>query len=301
MGKNKKKKGLMTLNQEQEEAANAFLGIAAVIAVAGSGKTITMTRRIGNLVQLHKVPPEHILGLTFTRNAAEAMRNHLVPVLAELASRVTLSTIHSFCHYLLRSESRVFEILSGKPQIIFMREVMKRLKIKDLAVGMVLREISLAKNNLIPVDEFSEVYAGDHTMLQVAQIYAAYDEEKSRQRLLDFDDLLVEAYRLLKDDSVVREKYQATYRHLLVDEFQDTNPLQMEILKVLVNPQHNGSMFVVGDDWQSIYAFTGASVGNILQFKEIFPGSKEFILNLNYRSTPQIIQACQNLMENNHV
>jgi DNA helicase-2/ATP-dependent DNA helicase PcrA len=297
MGKNKKKKGLMTLNKEQEEAANSMVGIAAVIAVPGSGKTLTMTRRIGNLVQLHNVPPERILGLTFTRNAAEAMRNHLVPVLEDLASRVTLTTIHSFCHYLLRSKGRVFQILSGKSQIIFMREVMKRLKIKDLAVGMVLREISLAKNNLIPAEEFEEVYAGDHTMLQVAQVYAAYDEEKSRKLLLDFDDLLVEAYRLLKGNPVVRKKYQAIYRHLLVDEYQDSNPLQMEILKILVNPLQDGSMFVVGDDWQSIYSFTGATIGNILQFKEIFPGSKEFILNLNYRSTPQIIQACQNLIK----
>ena len=149
MGKNKKKKGLMALNKEQEEAANSVLGIAAVIAVPGSGKTLTMTRRIGNLVQLHNMPPEKILGLTFTRNAAEAMRNRLIPVLEDLASRVTLTTIHSFCHFLLRSEGQAFEILSGKNQIIFMREVMKRLKIKDLSVGMVLREISLAKNNLI--------------------------------------------------------------------------------------------------------------------------------------------------------
>jgi len=124
-----------------------------------------------------------------------------------------------------------------------------------------------------------------------------YDEEKARKLLLDFDDLLVESYRLLKDNEAIREKYRETYLHLLVDEFQDTNPVQMEILKILVNSGSNGSMWVCGDDWQSIYAFTGASIGNILNFKEIFPGSKEFILTLNYRSTPQIITACQNLIQ----
>jgi len=290
---------LTPLNQEQEEAANAILGIAAVIAVPGSGKTLTMTRRIGNLVQLHQVPPEQILGLTFTRNAAEAMRHHLAPVLSEKAARVTLTTIHSFCHFLLRSEGRVFDILSGKAQVIFFREVMKRLRIKDLSVGMALREISLAKNNLIDVAEFRDISAGDLTMLKVAQVYEAYDDEKSRKLLLDFDDLLVEVYRLLNANEVLRGKYRETYRHLLVDEFQDTNPLQMEILKILADPDPDGSIWVCGDDWQAIYAFTGASVGNILNFKEIFPESREFILNLNYRSTPQILTACQNLIRHN--
>jgi DNA helicase II / ATP-dependent DNA helicase PcrA len=299
MRKNKKKKSLLALNKEQEEAANSVVGISAVIAVAGSGKTITMTRRIGNLVMKHNVSPEHILGLTFTRNAAEAMRNRLIPVLEELASRVTLTTIHSFCHFLLRSEDRVFEILSGKSQIIFMREVMKRLKIKDLSVGMVLREISLAKNNLISHAEFMEIYVDDSTMLTVAEIYQAYDEEKSRKLLLDFDDLLVEAYRLLNGNSSVRDKYRENYKHLLVDEYQDVAPLSVEIFKMLIDPHEEGSFWICGDDNQSIYSFTGASIGNILQFKEIFPGSKEFILNLNYRSTPQIIQACQNLISHN--
>ena len=139
------------LNKEQEEAANFLNGIAATIAVPGSGKTRTMMERIGKLVKVHGVSPESILGLTFTRNAAEEMRQRLIPVLGELASRVTLSTIHSFCHYLLRNEGRTFEILSGKDQLIFVRNVMKQLRVKDLSIGMVLNEISLSKNNLIDV------------------------------------------------------------------------------------------------------------------------------------------------------
>ncbi len=152
----------LKLNKEQQVAAEFLNGICVVVAVPGSGKTLTMTHRIGNLVKKYGVAPENILGLSFTRNSAEAMREKLVPVLEDMASRVTLSTIHSFCHYLLRCEGKIFGILSGKEQIIFMRNIMKRLKIKDLKIGMILREISLAKSNLITADEFRLLYEGRH-------------------------------------------------------------------------------------------------------------------------------------------
>jgi DNA helicase-2/ATP-dependent DNA helicase PcrA len=155
----------------------------------------------------HGVAPENILGLTFTRNAAEEMRQRLVPVLGDLASRVTLSTIHGWCYFLLKSEGTVFEILSGKDQIIFVRNIMKQLRVKNLSVGMVLNEISLAKNNLISVEEFKTLYEGDKTMVRVADIYDRYDGEKAKKYLLDFDDLLVETYRLLSTNLSIRDKY----------------------------------------------------------------------------------------------
>jgi DNA helicase-2/ATP-dependent DNA helicase PcrA len=131
------------LNPEQQIAAKFRDGVCAVIAVPGSGKTKTMMNRIGVLVQDYKIPPENILGLTFTRNAADEMRNRLVPVLGDLSTRVFLATIHSFCHTVLRFEGRTFEILNGKQQLIFMKDIMKKLKIKDVSIGMVLREISV--------------------------------------------------------------------------------------------------------------------------------------------------------------
>jgi len=290
----------LKLNKEQKAAAEFLNGICVVVAVPGSGKTLTMTHRIGNLVKKHGIAPENILGLTFTRNAADAMREKLVPVLEDMASRVTLSTIHSFCHYLLRCEGVTFNVLSGKDQIVFLKNVMKKLKVKDLSIGMVLREISLAKNNLISVDEFRALYEGDKSMIKVGDIYESYDREKSKKFLLDFDDLLVESFRLLNENDDVIEKYRGTFRHLLVDEYQDTNPLQNEIFKILVNNTGNGSsFFVVGDDYQSIYGFTGASVSNIINFRDLFPAAEQLILNLNYRSTPQILQACQNLIQHN--
>jgi len=259
-----------------------------------------MMERIGKLVIEHGVAPENILGLTFTRNAAEEMRQRLIPVLGNQASRVTLSTIHSFCHYLLRSEGRIFEILSGRDQLVFIRNIMRELKVKNLSIGMVMQEISLAKNNLIQVEEFRTLYEGDKTMTKVADIYERYDQEKKKKYLYDFDDLLVRALKLLHENPSIREKYTERYLHLLIDEYQDTNPLQLEILKTLIKGSNNGSSFwVCGDDWQSIYGFISASVRNIINFEQMFPGSRIFILNRNYRSTPQILKVCQNLIEHN--
>jgi DNA helicase-2/ATP-dependent DNA helicase PcrA len=290
----------LKLNPEQQAAADFLDGVCVVVAVPGSGKTLTMTHRISNLVNKHGIAPESILGLTFTRNAADAMREKLAPVLNDLACRVHLATIHSFCHFLLRSEGRMFNILLGKEQLIFLRDVMKRLRVKEITTGMVLREISLAKNNLIDVEEFRALYDGDKTMQKVANIYEAYDLEKQKRLMLDFDDLLLDTYHLLNENELVREKYRGTFRHLLVDEYQDTNPVQMEILKILVNGSGEGASFwCCGDDWQAIYAFTGASVAHILNFSDMFPGSDKMILNLNYRSTPQILRACQNLIQHN--
>lgn len=288
------------LNKDQSKAAQFLQGTCAVIAVPGSGKTKTMMQRIAILVNDHNVAPESILGLTFTRNAAEEMRNRLKTLLGNAAHRVMLLTIHSFCHYLLRNEGYVFEMLFGKEQLILLRNVIKKLRYKDLAPGMILREISLAKNNLISSDELKVIYEGDRTMVKVAHVYELYDKEKKKRMLMDFDDLLTEVYHLLQVNEDIRERYSSTFLHIMIDEFQDTNPAQMEIVKLLKGEDQEGtSLFVVGDDWQSIYAFTGASVGNIINFKNIFPESTEYILNLNYRSTPQILKACQNLINHN--
>ena len=290
------------LNPEQQLAAKFHGGICVVIAVPGSGKTKTMMERIGFLVNEYKIPPENILGLTFTRNAADEMRNRLVPVLGNLSSRVFLATIHSFCYTVLKLEGHTFEILSGKEQLIFMKDVMKKLKIKDVSFGMALSEVSLAKNNLISVEDFKDLYVGDKTMLKIADVYEAYDREKSKKMLYDFDDLQIETYKLLKEKITVREKYREIFRHLLIDEFQDICPCQMEVLKLLIGNSDDGdgsSFWVTGDDAQSIYGWIGASVGNIINFKSMFPESEQIILNLNYRSTPQILKACQNLIRHN--
>ena len=294
------------LNNAQQKAAEFFTGVCAVIAVPGSGKTMTMTRRIGCLINNHGVAPENILGLTFTRSAAQTMKDRLVPVLNNMAGRVQLSTIHSFCLKLLKREGVTFEILTGKEQIRFVRDIIKKLRLKSLSVGLVLKEISLAKNNLIPVEEFFELYDGDKAMIQVAEVFQNYEEAKEKAMFKDFDDLLLDAYDLLANNPKVMEKYRNTFNHLLVDEFQDTTPAQLEMIKLLSgddDPDGGGandrSLWITGDDWQSIFAFTGASIGNIINFKSIFPTAEEIILDLNYRSTGKILKACQSLISHN--
>lgn len=291
-----------TLNINQQKAIEFKDGICAVIAVPGSGKTLTMMERIGILVNRHGIHPENILGLTFTKNAAEEMKHRLDQVLGEKASRVHLSTIHSFCHFLLRSESEAFDMLYGKDQIIFLKTIMKALKCNELSVGNVLQEISLAKNNLISVSEFHELHAGDKTMKKISDVYDVYEKKKYAAILKDFDDLLFDTYRLLTYREDIREKYRDVFTHILVDEYQDTNPAQMEIIKLLIGDgdrEKGFSFWVCGDDAQSIYSFTGASVGNILNFQTIFPESELIILNLNYRSSKNILTACANLIKHN--
>lgn len=290
---------MINLNPRQKESANFLYGTACVIAIPGSGKTVTMTHRIKEMVQKHGVPPESILGLTFTKNAAQSMRDKLHPLLNSQASRVLLSTMHSFCYSLLKQEGKTFELLHGTDQIKFIRQVMKKKKIKNIPVGLIIREINLAKNNLVTSDDFKDLYSEDKTMMVIAETYIAYEEDKNKKMFMDFNDLLVETYKLLSQNQDTKEKYQQMFPHLMVDEFQDTTPLQVEILKLLITNGKTSSFWVCADDWQSIYSFTGASVGNILNFNKVFPRSKQFILDINYRSTPEILGLCQNLINHN--
>jgi len=288
------------LNEQQKRAASFGNGVASVLAIPGSGKTLTMTHRIGNLIRKHGVAPESILGLTFTRNAAAAMKERLKPVLNEMTKRVQLQTIHAFCYSLLKAEGKAFEIITEKDQLTLIKKLSKKEKISQIPSGMIVREIGLAKNNLITWQEFKEMYLGDLTMMKVGHVYMAYEESKRKNLQMDLNDLLMETYKLLKDNQSVRKKYQDQFSHILVDEFQDTNPAQMSILRLLVSGRNgNSSFWVCGDDWQSIYAFTGASVGNILNFKEMFKNARQFILDMNYRSTPEILDVCQRLIANN--
>jgi len=287
------------LNEQQKRAMEFLNGIAVVIAVPGSGKTLTMTKRICHLIQQHEIPPEQILGLTFTRNAAKAMRKQLKILMEDISKRVMLSTIHSFCHFLLREEGFAFTLLCGKRQLQFIGEILKDLRITGISMGMILRELGLAKNNLISVEEFRALYETDATMQRLADLFDEYECRKKRRGLFDFDDLLLETLKLFEDEEFALN-YRNEFRHVLVDEFQDTNPAQLEIVKRLLGEENEEtSLWACGDDWQSIYAFNGASVGNILNFKRMFPQSQEFILSVNYRSTPQILNACGNLISHN--
>jgi DNA helicase II / ATP-dependent DNA helicase PcrA len=182
-----------TLNDKQRQAAEFMFGKACVTAIPGSGKTLTMTTRIGHLVQ-NGIPPGKILGLTFTRNAAKAMKDKLRYVLNGQASDVNLSTMHAFCHRLIKAEGRTFEMVFGKRQTQLIRNVIKKRWIKDVTVGEALREIGMAKNHLISPEQFRSMNEGVEFLQGIADVYDGYEEEKSVKLLLDFSDLLLEAY-----------------------------------------------------------------------------------------------------------
>ena len=174
---------MINLNPRQRESANFLYGTACVIAIPGSGKTVTMTHRIKEMVEKHGIAPESILGLTFTRNAAQSMKNKLSPLLENDASRVVLSTIHGFCYSLLKQEGKTFELLQGNEQIKFIKQVMKKKKLKNIPVGLIIREINLAKNNLITPDDFKEFYNQDITMKAIGELYQPMKKRKRKRCL----------------------------------------------------------------------------------------------------------------------
>jgi len=286
----------MNLSAQQLEAAS-FGGLrCSVVAVPGSGKTVTMTERIALLAD-DGVPPEAVLGLAFTRNAAGAMRERLAAAMGERASRVALSTIHGFCFSLLRRDGRSFEILEGRARVRLVGKLLAALRASEIPPGSVLAEISLAKNNLIDVGEYRLLHSGNPEKLRAARVYERYEAEKAGRMLLDFEDLLLEARKLL-ESAESGPKYRV-YSHVLVDEYQDTTPAQVAVLKALTEGDGPGScaLWTCGDDFQSIFGFAGAGAGNIVNFERFFPGSTRFVLDVNYRSTPQILKVCQRLLD----
>ncbi len=291
---------MAVLNDRQREAAGFRTGACAVIAVPGSGKTLAMVERIASLVREYGASPESILGLTFTRDAAGVMRARLLPALQSEARRVTVSTIHSFCYSFLRKEGSPFALVNGRRQVALVRDVLRKLRIRGIPAGAAAREISLARNNLITTGEMRSMYGDDSAMLWVAAASGEYGREKARRGLLDLDDLLLETARLLREHPGLAEMYHGRYRHILVDEFQDVNPAQMEVIRLLAGgPDRDSSLWVCGDDWQSIYGFNGAGMGNLLRFREMYPGARVVALAENYRSTPEILDACHNLIRHN--
>ncbi len=234
------------LNKEQEEAAQFLNGCCMVSAVPGGGKTRTMTERIGKLILEHGVKPANILGVTFTRKAAGEMKDRIVGVLgANVAKGVRLTTIHSFCSQTLRKEGYEFTVLEGFPQLIMIKGIIKRLGYRsEVHAGEAIAHIGWAKNNLVSPEKMSRI--NDTNAQRIANVYAEYEKIKEREFKIDFTDMLVKVYHLFKDHPDVRARYRNKYRHILVDEYQDTNPLQLEIIKMLVEGS-NGSLWVCGD------------------------------------------------------
>jgi len=308
---------LSQLNPQQREAVETTDGPVLILAGAGSGKTRVITYRIAHLIEHLGVMPESILAVTFTNKASAEMGERVEKIVGGLSvAKPVISTFHSFCVRVLRRDIEALRIPSAVPgqppightksfviydesdQQQITKSVMKRLGIddKELTPRNVLSHISWAKNHML---DPQEVYlnSADPKTERIAHIYEEYRKELRRANALDFDDLLLEAVRLLKSSANVREYYNQRFQYLLVDEYQDTNRPQYELMRMLAGARHN--VCAVGDEDQSIYSWRGADIRNILEFEKDFPEAKIVRLEQNYRSTQNILQAASSVVANN--
>ncbi|MFQ3670435.1 MAG: UvrD-helicase domain-containing protein [Verrucomicrobiia bacterium] len=296
---------LSVLNPPQAEAVQTLEGPLLILAGAGTGKTRVITYRMVNLIA-NGIKPSEILAMTFTNKAAREMKErfgHLVGLAIgtharEGAKELTAGTFHAFCVRVLRQEiealgyGRNFTIYDEADQMGLLKKIVTRLagKTEKLDPAQVKMWIGLAKNRGRPIEELTR----DDLAQAVAQQYA---KELRLLNAVDFDDLLVLMVRLLREVPEARQRLRSRYRYLLVDEYQDTNALQLEIVRRLASDRHD--VCVVGDDDQSIYSWRGAEAGNILEFETYFPNPKVIRLEQNYRSTPTILAAANQVIANN--
>src|SRR5580698_9694367 len=299
------------LNPRQREAVEHVEGPLLLLAGAGSGKTRVITHRMAHLVSAHKVPGWAILAVTFTNKAAGEMRDRvraLVEPLGE-SSAPTVATFHSFCVRLLRREGAPlatlrrgftpqFTIYDDDDQLSILRSVYKQLGLdeKFLQYRAALSRISHAKSHKDTPEDLARA-ATDPIGTKLAVIYERYQTRLLESNALDFDDLLLEAVRLLAHDQLTREKLNRRYEFLMVDEYQDTNRSQYELMRLLSSPK--GNVAVVGDEDQSIYGWRGANIRNILDFERDFPGAKTIRLEQKYRSTKNILEAASAVVSQN--
>jgi DNA helicase-2/ATP-dependent DNA helicase PcrA len=301
---------LSKLNPEQRAAVETTDGPVLILAGAGSGKTRVITSRIAWLIQEKGVAPDSILAVTFTNKAAAEMGERIEKLLGHSSvAKPLIATFHSLCVRILRRDiealkvgndglTRSFAIYDENDQQGIVKQIMRRMGLdtKQLTPRTVLGRISWAKNHMVDPQEY---YLGssDPNSERIAHIYQGYKAELKKNNAMDFDDLLLEAVRLLKVSGETRERYQRRYRYLLVDEYQDTNRPQYELMKLLAGEAKN--VCAVGDEDQSIYSWRGADIRNILEFEKDFPNAKIVRLEQNYRSTQTILEAAGAVVANN--
>lgn len=292
------------LNAPQRAAVTHAAGPLLIFAGAGSGKTRTLTHRIAYLIREQDVPPSRIIAVTFTNKAAREMRERLEFLVGDDARRIWMGTFHSMCAQMLRiSGSHIgidprFVIFDADDSSRLMRELLREADLDSdrYPPGRILGRISDAKNSLKTVEEYTEAANGPQDRI-VARLYARYQERLRAAHALDFDDLLVEAVRLLRASEEARNHWSERFLHVLIDEFQDVNTAQFEWAQLLARKHRN--ICVVGDDDQSIYAWRGADVRIILNFELTYPEAEIIRLEQNYRSTQNILDAAHGVISRN--
>ena len=294
----------LALNAEQRHAVEYGAGPLLVLAGAGSGKTRVLTARVARLLQEEGERPERILAVTFTNKAAGVMRDRIADLLGEEPRGLWVGTFHSIAARLLRREGD--RLQRGANFTIYaeddsLRAIKRAMEEADLdtqrwSPNLIRARISDAKNALVSADEYA-ASAFDLAAKATARVYPAYERILARSNAYDFDDLLANAARLLEGVPEVGDRYASRFRHVLVDEYQDTNHAQYRIVKRLA--VEHGNICVVGDDDQSIYGWRGADIRNILDFERDFPGAEVVRLEENYRSTPAILEVANEVISNN--
>ena len=295
---------LTGLNKEQQQAVQHTEGPLLILAGAGSGKTKVLTVRIAHLLA-QGVNPYEILAITFTNKAAKEMKSRVEGLVGDVANRIWLSTFHSFCAKFLRFEldnflgyNSNFTIYDTSDSQAVIKAALKALNLDDkyYPVGSMIGAISDAKNKLLFASDFRK-QARDFYQQKVADVYEYYERELRKNNALDFDDLLLVAVKLLQSNEAVLDKYSKRFRYVMIDEYQDTNHAQYLLAKLLAS--HWKNIAVVGDADQSIYAWRGADIQNILDFEKDYPNCTSIKLEQNYRSTKIILDAANAVIENN--
>ena len=293
------------LNEPQREAVFHTDGPLLILAGAGSGKTRVLTHRIAYLIEERGVNPWNILAITFTNKAAGEMRQRVDSLVGFGSESIWVSTFHSMCVRILRrfidrlGYDNRFTIYDTDDQKTLMREVCRKVDIdtKRIRERAILAEISSAKNELVTPEEYGLNAGGDLSKQKLAKAYREYEAQLKSNNALDFDDLLVKTVQLFQTQPDVLENYQERFRYIMVDEYQDTNTVQFQLVRLLAGKYRN--LCVVGDDDQSIYKFRGANIRNILDFEKEFPDAYVVKLEQNYRSTGNILEAANSVIRNN--
>ena len=298
-----------TLNESQYNAVMYNAGPSLIIAGAGSGKTRVLTYKVAQLIR-EGYAPNSILVLTFTNKAAREMKSRITDMVDPVLARyVAMGTFHSQFSRILRDNheyvglTRDFTVYDTTDSKNLIKSIIKQFELDDktYSTGVVLGRISSAKNKLITPDLYTDktgvTYDVLHKIPRVKDIYKEYVERCKIANAIDFDDMLLLTYKLFTENPAVLAEYQEKFQFILIDEYQDTNMAQYKIIKLLADKHHR--VCVVGDDSQSIYSFRGADINNILQFQNNYPESKMFKLEQNYRSTGNIVNAANSLIEKN--
>lgn len=296
---------LKGLNKEQFEAVTHVDGPLLVIAGAGSGKTRVLTHRIAYLISECGVKPWNIIAITFTNKAAKEMKTRIEGIVGDVASDIWIGTFHSMCVRILRKEiikidfTRDFVIYDTADTKVVVKECIKELNLNDKIYSdkYLLSEISKAKNDMMDVARYTNLYQGDYRLSKVAEVYDLYQRKLKKNNALDFDDIINHTIKIFQENPDVLEYYQNKFKYVLVDEYQDTNKAQDLLIMLLSKVHHN--LFVVGDDQQSIYKFRGADIKNILNFDRNFDNTRIIKLEQNYRSTKCILNIANQVIKNN--